>query len=115
VPFLKVQTSATLDSAKLPSILREASALLARELGKPEAYVMVKFEPGASMVFASTDSPCAFVELKSLGLVESQGESLSRVLCDFLQRKLGVPANRIYIEMTPHPPALWGWNSETFG
>jgi phenylpyruvate tautomerase PptA (4-oxalocrotonate tautomerase family) len=114
MPYLKIQTNVKVAEKEIPEILRSASKLIASKLGKPEDYVMVQLIPGQFLIFARNDDPCAFVELKSLGLSEHQGDVLSDTICGFLQESLKISPARIYIEMASHPPKLWGWNSETF-
>ena len=98
-------------------LLGRLSGLLARELGKPEGYVMVALQPRAEMSFAGkADAPACYAELKNVGtLGPARVEELSRLLCDELARGLKVPGDRIYIEFTNADGSLWGWNGGTFG
>ena len=106
-------TSATADAEPLLTTL---SALLARELGKPEEYVMVAFEPRARMSFGGTSAPACYAELKNVGHLDAaRVASLSETLCSALAGGLGVAKDRIYIEFTNADGAYWGWNGETFG
>jgi len=66
------------------------------------------------MMFAGTDTPCAFLELRSLGLPESKTGKLSQLLCGLMESHTGVPQDRVYINFTDIKPSLWGWNGETF-
>lgn len=115
MPYLKIQTNLPVAQKEIPDLLRAASKLISSKLGKPEDYVMVHMVGGQSLIFAHSDDPCAFVELKSLGLSEHQGDLLSDAICGFLKESMGIPPARVYIEMSNHPPKLWGWNGETFG
>ena len=114
MPYLKIQTNQNIEPSNEQSLLQEASALVASELGKPENYVMVNIEPPRPMLFAGTDAPTAYMELKSIGLAESQTKSLSAVLCRLITNKLGIPTERIYIEFANAPRSMWGWNNSTF-
>lgn len=114
MPYLKVMTNANLSAEVHTDFLKEASAETARALGKPEQYVMVSLEPSSAMVFAGTDAPTAYLELKSIGLPESQTKALSAALCALMEEKLSVPANRVYIEFADAPGKLWGFNGSTF-
>ena len=96
--------------------LGQLSALLARELDKPEQYVMVSLAPRLEMLFAGSPAPACYAELKNVGaLSPARVEELSRLLCTELARGLAVPPDRIYIEFTNADGALWGWNGSTFG
>jgi len=114
MPLLKIQTNNDIDQAQQDSLLGNLSALTARELGKPERYVMVILETGTPMVFAGNDAPAMYLELKSIGLPEQQTAALSRNLSQAIVDETGIPAERIYIEFTNAPRHLWGWNGATF-
>lgn len=118
MPYLKIQTNqgidAGIDTGIEQRLLREASSLVATELGKPESYVMVSLEPPRPMLFAGTDEPTAYLELKSIGLMESKTKALSAALCQLISDKMNIPAERIYIEFADAPRSMWGWNGSTF-
>lgn len=97
------------------SFLKALSALLARELGKPESYVMTALVPETSMTFAGSTEPTCFAQLKSLGdFTPSATARLSGVLCRALAEGLRVPKERIYVEFANPPGHLWGHDGETF-
>lgn len=54
-----------------PTLLSTLSYEVAKLLGKPESYVMVKFQHNENMLFAGSDEALAFLQLKSLGLPET--------------------------------------------
>lgn len=114
MPYLKIQTNReTADDAK-QEILKKASVLVSKNLGKPEKYVMVRIDPAQPMMFAGTAAPCAYLELKSIGLPESKTEALSKVLCQLMLDELKIPSERVYIEFADAKDSMWGWNSGTF-
>jgi phenylpyruvate tautomerase len=114
MPFLKIRTNQRLAESAAKSLASKASASVADLLGKPESYVMVSVETGAAMLFAGTDEPLAYLELKSIGLPKSITASASRALCDLVAGETGVATNRIYIEFTDAPRHMWGWNGGAF-
>ncbi len=114
MPYLKIQTNQAIDAERNKRLLSQASQSLAKALGKPERYIMVESAAAASMLFAGSDEPAAYVELKNIGLAESQTAPLSRLICDLLQEQLGIRADRIYIEFTDIDGKFWGWNGGTF-
>jgi len=114
MPYLKIQTNHEVTTAARQEILRKASVLLAKSLGKPEKYMMVRFDPAQPMLFAGSTDPCAFLELKSIGLPENRTAALSRLLCQFLGDELQIPSERIYIEFTDAKDSMWGWDGGTF-
>jgi phenylpyruvate tautomerase len=117
MPLLNLFTSAALpQDPALSQMLGSLSALLARELGKPERYVMVGLSPGLQMSFGGSREPCCYAELKNVGRLSSETvEHLSEILCDAIAKSLALPTNRIYIEFTNADGALWGYDGGTFG
>ncbi len=115
MPLLTLRTNQRLDESATDAFLREASRSVAEGLDKPESYVMVSAEAGRPLLFAGSDDPAAFLQLKSLGLTEDRATELSGRLCELVTRHLGVAANRTYIEFAAPPRAFWGWNGGTFG
>lgn len=114
MPYLRIQTNLPLNKKTDRSLLQEASALVAKELGKPEEYVMVALQPDISMAFAGTDDPAAFIELKGIGLPAAKSQRLSQVLSGLVNQHLGIPIDRIFLNFADVPPNLWGWNGDTF-
>lgn len=96
------------------NIIQMASSKVATALGKPEQYVMVRFTHNPDMLFAGSNEPLAYLELKSIGLPDSATTDLSAMLCDLLKEQMNIPADRIYIEFNNAPRQLWGWNRTTF-
>ncbi len=115
MPLLTLTTNVTLDATQQSALMGVLSATVSKLLGKPESYVMVMLRPDRAMMMGATDEPCAFVELKSLGLPESDSAGFSEILCDTISEQIGVAANRIYIEFSNPARHLWGWDRGTFG
>ena len=114
MPYLKITTSKPVSSDQKQSLLKTASKTVAAELGKPEQYMMVSMEAPVSMLFAGTDAPSAFLELRGIGLPESRTGKLSQLLCGLVESHIGIPPDRVYINFADVKASLWGWNSETF-
>ena len=114
MPYLKIQSNQELDSQQADTLIKQASTLVAEALGKPERYVMVALEPTTPMLFAGSSDPLLFMELKSIGLSESQTPAISAALCGMAQEVLNIPQDRVYIEFADAPRKMWGWNGATF-
>jgi phenylpyruvate tautomerase len=114
MPYLKIQTNLPLSKTAERSVLQDASALVAKELGKPEEFVMVALQPNTPMMFAGTDDPVAFLELKSIGLPADKTKRLSRTLCDLINRHLGIRPERVYVKFIDVLHSMWGWKGDTF-
>ncbi|RMH60328.1 MAG: hypothetical protein D6678_06055 [Zetaproteobacteria bacterium] len=112
MPYVHVRTNVHVD--KPEAFLRACSAHVAEALGKPERYVMVSLQDALPMLFAADGAPCAYVELKSLGLSTAETAELSRGLCALLRQALGVDEARVYIEFAAPERAMFGWNGGTF-
>ena len=113
MPFLNIQTNQSVTPEQAQALISKASNLVASELGKPERYVMVALAPPVPMLFAGSDEPTAYLELKSIGLPESRTADLSKALCS-LMADLNISPDRVYIEFADAPRAMWGWDSRTF-
>lgn len=114
MPLLKIQTSQPVDADKKRALAADASKAVADMLGKPERYVMISIEENPAMLFGGSDDPLAYLELKSIGLPDSKTGEYSAALAALLDRHLGLPADRVYIEFADAPRAMWGWNGGTF-
>lgn len=114
MPLLSIETNQAVEPEVSAELLAAASARVAQLLGKPERYVMVRLAHNPLMRFAGTGGPLAYLELKSIGLPASRTAEFSAALCSLLQERLGVPADRIYIEFADAPRAMWGWDGGTF-
>lgn len=114
MPYLLIKTNLTPATDAVPALLRSLSQQMARALGKPEDYMMVALEHSCPMLFAGSDVPLAYLELKSIGLPQARTAELSALLADLLHRELGISPARVYIEFTDAAAPLWGWNGATF-
>jgi len=114
MPYLTIQTNHPVPEQARRQLLSKASALISKQLGKSENYVMVSLEPAMAMLFAGSDAPLAYLELKSIGLPEQQVPALSEALCSLLEQEIDIPKERIYIEFSNVVRHLWGWNGSTF-
>ncbi len=114
MPYLTIRTNQTFTEQMGRQLLHKASALVAKELGKSENYVMVSLEPPALMLFGGKDTPVAYLELKSIGLPKHRTAELSDALCTLLETEIDIARERIYIEFSDAERQLWGWNGSTF-
>lgn len=114
MPYLKIQTNLPLTEKAEQGILKSASLLVARELEKPEEFVMVALQPDTPMLFAGSDAPVAFLELKSIALPPAKTKPLSHALCSLIKEHLGIPMERIYVKFIDVKHSMWGWKGDTF-
>ncbi len=114
MPYLKIQTNTPLTAEATKTLLGKASRSVASQLGKPKSYVMVALGAPIPMLFAGSDAPLAYLELKSIGLPEAKTAALSKALCELMAQEAGVKQERVYIEFANAKGALWGWGGGTF-
>ncbi|MDO8543434.1 MAG: phenylpyruvate tautomerase MIF-related protein [Opitutaceae bacterium] len=114
MPYLKIQTNLPLGKKAERTILKHASILVAEQLEKPESFVMVAVQPDTPMLFAGSDDPVAFLELKAVGLPARRTKDLSEALCQLIEGHLGIPRDRVYVKFIDVKGSMWGWKGDTF-
>lgn len=116
MPLMTIRTNATIDDAAVKPMLTACSAKVAALLGKPESYVMTLFDRVSGMTMSGSDAPACLVEVRSVGkLTGDQTRALSQTFCPLLAEHLGVEPNRIFLNFTDFPGAMWGFDGSTFG
>lgn len=114
MPYFRIETSKPLDKAAGETLLKEASAFLSGLLGKPERAIMVALSQGVQMFLNGSPDPAAYVELKSIGLPPEKTAEFSKAVCEFIEKAISVPADRIYIDFASIDGKMFGWNKKTF-
>ena len=116
MPLLQIQTSApALGPSACATLLNTLSAELARELDKPESYIMVILENSTTLLFAGSPEPACFAALKNIGAFPPELTArLSALLTQRLSSALAVSPQRIYLEFVEAKPHLWGYDGATF-
>ena len=94
-------------------LLSKSSEFISSLLNKPEDFVMVKLTDALKMYFSGTNEFCCFIEIKSIGSIESS--KMSKPICEFFSNELDISKERIYIFFQNVEPNMWAWNSRTFG
>lgn len=114
MPYLRLQTNVDLDADRRAALVENAASLVAEVTDKTGRYVMVAVDDGAAMAFAGDRAPCAFLELRSIGLGSQDHGAQSARICAFLEAELGVPKDRVFVHFIDVPRADMGWNGATF-
>jgi phenylpyruvate tautomerase PptA (4-oxalocrotonate tautomerase family) len=114
MPYLKIQTNLPLSEKAEETILKSASGLVAKELEKPESFVMVALQGDTPMLFAGTADPVAFLELKSVGLPGRKTKILCQALCELVEQHLGIAKERVYVKFLDVNHSMWGWKGDVF-
>ncbi len=111
MPLITIRTSLK-DGFDEIELLNKLSKELSNLTGKPEDYVMTLLEKSVYMTFSGNSQPSCFVEVKSIGAMSTT--EMSQSLCNLLQKELGIPPSRIYINFENITPSSWGYNGRTF-
>ncbi|MGD9310774.1 MAG: phenylpyruvate tautomerase MIF-related protein [Desulfosarcina sp.] len=114
MPYFSITTNASLDQDSAAELAQNASAFAAELLGKAEAYVMAAVSANATMTFAGSDAPTAFIELRSIGLSEDQCNAFAAVISDFVRTALGIEPGRVFIDFRDLQRGCFAWNGKTF-
>jgi len=110
--YLKIQTNLPIGKKSQQSIMRSASSLVSRELGKSQELVLVALEADTTMLFDGTDDPVAFLELKSVGLPARRTKTLSQDLCELIKEHLGISRDRVYLKFVTGNRGMWGFKGD---
>ena len=110
MPYINVSTSAKIEDKK--KLLEEISILVSSLTNKSKRFVMAKLDDNLEMYF-DDESPCCFLEIKSIGSLNPS--EMANPLCNFVNKKMGIPFDKIYISFEDVPATMWAWNGRTFG
>ncbi len=114
MPLVRIQTNTSLDGDSENRLAAEATAIVARELGKPESITMAVVESGRSMTFGGTTEPTALIEVEGIELSADTAEGLSESFSNFSEDRLGVPASRTFVKLTTVPRGHWAGNRKVY-
>ncbi len=114
MPDLKIETNVDVEPGKRYALLKQASELPARELGKAERYVLTSLDRGRPMLLAGSGDPLAYLQLSTVGLPTASTASLSKALRGLLADVPGIRPDRVSIVFADIPRHQWGFNSAMF-
>ncbi|RHN64686.1 putative intramolecular oxidoreductase [Medicago truncatula] len=115
MPTLNLFTNIPVDPVIASDILRDATKVVAKIIGKPESYVMILLNGGVPIAFGGTEEPAAYGELISIGgLGPSVNAKLSSTIAQILQTKLYIDSSRFYIKFYDSERSFFGFNGSTF-
>ena len=110
MPYINVSTSAKVKDKK--KLLEEISILISSLTNKSRKFVMAKLDDNSIMYF-DDQSPCCFIEIRSIGSLNTS--EMAKQISNFVQQKMGIPLDKIYISFEDVPASTWAWNGRTFG
>jgi phenylpyruvate tautomerase len=116
MPLIKLQTSVECSKEKKEEIAISLSRICAEGIGKPESYVASIVNDDVVTAFGGKISPMAYVEVKSIGGLNSDvNNRLSAMICESIKTLLDIPGSNVYINFSDISAVNWGCNSSTFG
>ena len=110
MPYINVSTSVKVDDKK--KLLEEISVLISSLTNKSKRFVMVKLDDNCEMFFED-QSPCCFLEIRSIGSLNTS--EISKSISNFVNKKMGITLDKIYISFEDVSASMWAWNGRTFG
>ena len=110
MPYINVSTSVEVEDKK--KLLEEISILISSLTNKSKKFVMAKLDDNSIMYF-DDQSPCCFIEIRSIGSLNTS--EMAKPISNFVQEKMGIPLDKIYISFEDVPASMWAWNGRTFG
>ena len=110
MPFVNISTSAKVEDKN--KLLKEISILISSLTIKLKKYIMAKLEDELKLFF-DDESPFCCLEIKLIGSLNPS--EMTKPICTFVNQKIGIPIDKIYICFEDVPAEMWGWNGRTFG
>ena len=110
MPYINVSTSAKVNNKG--KLLEEISILISSLTNKSRRFVMAKIDDNCKMYF-DDERPCCFLEIKTIGSLNPS--EMAKQISNFVNEKIGIPIDKIYISFEDVPASLWAWNGRTFG
>ena len=110
MPYISVSTSAIIEDKK--KLLEEISILISSLTNKPKRFVMARLDDDSKMYFED-QSPCCFLEIKSIGSLNPS--EMAKPISVFINEKMGIPLDKIYVSFEDVLASMWAWNGRTFG
>lgn len=114
MPHARIETNLELGKGSAEALAKELSEFTADLLGKPEGFVQTCVAGGLSMTFGGTEAPTAYVTLRSIGLPDSSCPDFAARLCAFVQERLDVSQDRVFVAFENLERSMFGWNGKTF-
>ncbi|BHH83468.1 phenylpyruvate tautomerase MIF-related protein [Desulforhopalus sp. 52FAK] len=114
MPYFKIETNLQLGDAEVKNFVQKSSRFMAELLQKPEKWVMVSYGQSNSMSFNASNSSCAYLTIKSIGLDVAACTELSSKICTYIEGETGINPDRMYLDFQVLEREQFGWNGKTF-
>ena len=110
MPYINISTSSKVEDKK--KFLEEISILMSSLTNKSKRFVMAKLNDNCEMYF-DDQGCCCFLEIKSIGSLSPS--DMAKQISNFINERLGIPIDKIYIYFEDVSASMWAWNGRTFG
>ena len=110
MPYINISTSVNVYDKK--KLIEEISNLISSLTNKSKRFVMAKLDDNCQMYF-DDQGPCCLLEIRSIGSLNPA--EMSKQLSNFINEKMGIPLEKIYISFEDVSASMWAWNGRTFG
>lgn len=114
MPLIQIRTNVSLSKEATNELLKKATTVAARELGKPESIMMATASTGAAMLFGGTDGATALFEIEGIELSSDPANALCEALSDLAESELQAPADRVFVKLTNVPRGNWAGNRKVY-
>ncbi|MDA7920335.1 phenylpyruvate tautomerase MIF-related protein [Verrucomicrobiales bacterium] len=114
MPLIQIRTNVPLSEEATNELLKKATTIAARELGKPESIMMATASTGAPMLFGGTDGPTALFEIEGIELSSDPANALCLALSELAEAELQAPADRVFVKLTNVPRGNWAGNRKVY-
>uniref|UniRef100_A0A8R1DQT2 L-dopachrome isomerase n=1 Tax=Caenorhabditis japonica TaxID=281687 RepID=A0A8R1DQT2_CAEJA len=116
MPIFSLNVNLSVSAEKKIELLKEISEVVGRLLGKPASYMCVHINDGQSITFGGTTEPAGHAVLRSIGGVgtSKQNNAIAAEVFPIIEKHLGIPGNRIYVEFVNLGAADIAFNGNTF-
>jgi len=114
MPIFTLRTNVS--SAKIPAdFVKNTVDIVAKTLGKPKSYVVVNVLADQNLNWGGVDGPAGIASLESIGqLGREPNKKHSKTLFAHIEKELGIPSDRLYINYTDLNKANVGYSGTTF-
>lgn len=114
MPLVTVYSNVERAPEHIVNLLRAATEITARELGKPESVVMGRACLGEAMIMGGSSAPTLLVEIEGLGVDSGVTEELCREFCRLGESELSVDPKRVFVKVLDVPRGQWGTDGRVF-
>lgn len=114
MPLVTITSNVERAPEKVVTLLREATAIVSRELGKPESVVMAHARLGEFLMLGGSVDPALLVEIEGLGVESEVTGALCEAFCRLGETELSVDPGRTFVKVHDVPRGQWGADGKVF-